>query len=54
MDVKKSSIENMSLRWVKMVELKDTLYESYYAVPDKALYDYTVYVWIKYFTDYYN
>lgn len=38
----------------KMVELKDTLYESYYAVPDKALYDYTVYVWKKYFTDYYN
>ena len=38
----------------EMLKWKDILYESYYAVPDKDLYDYTIYVWKKYFPDYYE
>ena len=38
----------------RMIDLKEMSYESYYAVPDKDLYDYTVRVWKKYFPDYYK
>ena len=38
----------------RMIEMKEISYESYFAVPNKDLYDLTVYVWKKYFAKYYN
>lgn len=38
----------------EMLEMKKDWYECYYAVPDEKLYDFTVYVWKNYFTDFYN
>ena len=38
----------------EMVKMKWASYESYFAVPDKDLYDLTVYVWKKYFAKYYD
>jgi hypothetical protein len=37
-----------------MLEVKETRKVCRYAVPDEKLYDFTVYVWKNYFTDFYN